>query len=329
MLGAPSDQMASSGSDEKGSKSKFRAFLDPITVSHLSENAVGADRCEGFSRLLRRSLPLLGAAWLAGAALDLHGADAAARDVRTAQVDGHAVAYQVLGHGGPVLVLISGLGDGMDTFKAVAPDLAKSATVIVYDRAGYGGSGRAAAIRDAAAADRELVGLLKASGVKGPYVIAGHSLGGLYAEYFAAHHPGEVAGLILEDSRPADFTRRCQAAKLPLCVIPPILERFMSNGARAELAGLDDTLAQVAAVVRPLPKPVLVLSHPVGPNAKPFDALWKAAQADLAARYPGSRHLTAPAGGHYIHKDQGAWFVSRVADFLAPMRCPATASPCA
>ena len=60
---------------------------------------------------------------------------------RTARVDGQAVAYRVLGAGRPVLVLISGLGEGMASFDDVAGDLAHSATVIAYDRAGYGGSG--------------------------------------------------------------------------------------------------------------------------------------------------------------------------------------------
>ena len=50
------------------------------------------------------------------------------------------IAYRVLGTGKPVIVMISGLGDGMATFNSVASDLAESATVIIYDRAGYGAS---------------------------------------------------------------------------------------------------------------------------------------------------------------------------------------------
>ncbi|MCI3135228.1 alpha/beta fold hydrolase [Phenylobacterium aquaticum] len=238
------------------------------------------------------------------------------RDLRTAQVEGRRLAYQVLGHDRPALVLISGLGDGMASFKAVAPDLARSATVILYDRAGYGDSDPAATPRDAAAADRELLGLLKASGVPGPYVIAGHSLGGLYAEYFAAHHPDLTAALILEESRPADFTRRCEAAKIGLCAPPPALARLMPKAAQAEIAALDATAAEVADLPPARSLPVLVLSRSLPRNAKPFDALWAQAQDDLAARY-GAQHLTAPAGGHYVHKDQRDWFLAQVTAFLA------------
>ena len=110
-----------------------------------------------------------------------------------------ASTFRVLGSGRPAVVMISGLGDGMATFDDVAAELAKTRMVIVYDRAGYGGSERANGPRDAVAAARELSGLLAQSGVAGPFVVSGHSLGGLFAEYYAATHPEQVAGLILED----------------------------------------------------------------------------------------------------------------------------------
>lgn len=263
------------------------------------------------SRSLRLSAPLAAALLLGAGA-----GHAESGDSRTAQVEGRKVAYQVLGHDRPALVLISGLGDGMTSFKAVAPDLAKSATVILYDRAGYGDSGPADGPRDAAAVDGELLGVLQASGVPGPYVIAGHSLGGLYAEYFAAHHPDLTAALILEESRPADFTRRCEAARIGLCAPPPALARLMPKAAQAEIAALDATTAEVADLTPARTLPVLVLSRFLPRNARPFDALWAQAQDDLAARY-GAQHLTAPAGGHYVHKDQRDWFVAQAAAFLA------------
>ncbi|WP_309645301.1 alpha/beta fold hydrolase [Phenylobacterium sp.] len=260
---------------------------------------------------------LLAAALLAGATFGAGGSAAAPRDVRTAEVDGRTVSYRVLGQGRPALVLISGLGDGMATFDHVAIELAKTATVIVYDRAGYGGSQAAATPRDAATVDRELSGLLKASGVAAPYVIGGHSIGGLYAEFFAANHQSDVAGLILVDSRPADFTARCEAAKLKMCVVPPSMVRFLPKAAQAELGGLDGTISQVARIKPRAGMPVLVMSRSIGRRAAPLDALWATAQEDLAGRYAGARHMTAPAGGHYIHRDERGWFVSNVLAFLA------------
>ena len=265
-----------------------------------------------------KTLGLVVAALLAFTALSAKRSIAEPSDARTAQVDGNRVAYRVLGQGRPVLVLISGLGDGMASFKDVARELAKGATVIVYDRAGYGGSEPPSTPRDAAAADRELSGLLKASGVAGPYVLLGHSLGGLYAEYFAAHHPREVAGLILEESRPADFTVRCAAAKLAMCTPPPSLARFLPKGGQAEAAALVQTESQVS-VAPVASKRVLVISRPIPAGAKGFDALWSQVQDDLAARY-AARHLTPPSGGHYVHRDQREWFLTQVNAFLADAR---------
>lgn len=65
---------------------------------------------------------------------------AAPKDARFATIEGRRVAYRVIGAGRPALVMISGLGEGMASFEAAAPALATKATLILYDRAGYGAS---------------------------------------------------------------------------------------------------------------------------------------------------------------------------------------------
>jgi pimeloyl-ACP methyl ester carboxylesterase len=237
-------------------------------------------------------------------------------DVRYAQSDGHRIAYRVLGHGGPVIVLLSGLGDGMGSFDSVASDLAQGATVIVFDRGGYGRSDPGPRARDGAEAERELLSVLQASGVRGPYVVLGHSLGGDFAEYFASRHPNLVAGLILEESRSPAFGARCQALRLSMCSPPAALAVFMPQGGQAEFASLEQTMSEVAGIT-PVQTRVLVLSRFVEERPSAYDALWAATQGDLAARYPGSRRLTAPRGGHYIHRDAREWFLEKVRAFLA------------
>jgi pimeloyl-ACP methyl ester carboxylesterase len=266
---------------------------------------------------LFRTLPRIGAvAALALAALFVMPSCASApRDMRVAHVDDHQIAYRVLGSGQPVIVMISGLGDGMATFDESAAQLAQSATVIVYDRAGYGGSDAIEGARDARAAERELSALLQQSGVSGPYVLLGHSVGGLYAEYFAAQHPDQVAALILEDSRPADFRHMCEAAGVSMCAMPSSMAWTLPAGARAELAALVTTETQVAAISPLSGKPVLVLSHAAPGNANAFDTTWASSQRQLAERY-GARHLTASTGGHYIHEDEAVWFVTSIQSFL-------------
>jgi pimeloyl-ACP methyl ester carboxylesterase len=147
--------------------------------------------------------------------------------------------------------------------------------------------------------------------------LVGHSLGGLFAEYYAARHPDQVAGLILEESRPADFTRRCEAARVGACVAPAAVMFFAPLGAQGERDALAATMADMEAIGPVAGKSVLVLSRPVSADAAPFDALWSINQDDLASRYAGARHLTASSGGHYLHLDKKAWFISSVREFLA------------
>jgi pimeloyl-ACP methyl ester carboxylesterase len=82
----------------------------------------------------------------------------------------------------------------------VAPAVADHTRVCVYDRAGRGGSESADSVQDGAQIATDLHTLLHRAGVPGPYVLAGHSFGGLYVRTFAAHYPDEVAGLVLLDS---------------------------------------------------------------------------------------------------------------------------------
>jgi pimeloyl-ACP methyl ester carboxylesterase len=237
-------------------------------------------------------------------------------DLRYASLDGHRIAYRVLGSGGPVIVLLSGLGYGMDTFSGVAGELAAHATVIVYDRGGYGRSEPAAAVRSAAEAERELLAVLREAGVQGPVYLLGHSLGGTFAEYFAARHPNLIAGLILEESRPAGFGAACRERGLSMCAPPAAMAMFMPQGGRAEMAALEQTMSQVAAVT-PADVPALVLARSVAARPNAMDALWAAAQADLAARYPRARFVTAPRGGHDLHHEARDWFLQQVIAFTA------------
>jgi pimeloyl-ACP methyl ester carboxylesterase len=246
----------------------------------------------------------------------------APHDVQFATINGHRVAYRVLGAGSPAVVMISGLGEGMATFDDVAADLANTTTVIVYDRAGYGDSEPVDGARDARAAADELAALLPQTRIEGPYILLGHSLGGLYAEYYAAEYPDQVSGLILEDSRPADFTRRCEAARISICAPPTALGAFMPKGAQAEMRALPNISAEVERATPMSGKPVLVLSRPLAAKAKGFDALWSTNQASLAARYSGAQHLTAPGGGHGIHRDQKEWFVKATTSFVEANRPP-------
>lgn len=88
----------------------------------------------------------------------------------------------------------------------IAPAVARDSRVCAYDRAGRGWSDRAATPPDGAQIATNLHALLNRAHVPGPYVLAGHSFGGLYVRTYAAKYPEQVAGLVLVDSTAAHNT---------------------------------------------------------------------------------------------------------------------------
>jgi pimeloyl-ACP methyl ester carboxylesterase len=82
----------------------------------------------------------------------------------------------------------------------ITPAVARDTTVCVYDRPGRGWSDSAASPQDGAQIATNLHTLLHRAHVPGPYLLAGHSFGGLYVMSFARQYPQEVAGMVLVDS---------------------------------------------------------------------------------------------------------------------------------
>jgi pimeloyl-ACP methyl ester carboxylesterase len=107
---------------------------------------------------------------------------------------------------GPTVVLEPGGGGSAASMGLIAPAVARDSRVCVYDRAGRGWSDRAASPPDGAQIATDLHTLLNRAHVPGPYVLAGHSFGGLYVRTYAAKYPDEVAGLVLVDSTAAHHT---------------------------------------------------------------------------------------------------------------------------
>jgi len=115
-------------------------------------------------------------------------------------VGGHRMHLHCTGTGSPTVVLEPGQGGASSDSGWVAPAVARDSTVCVYDRAGRGWSDAADGPQDAAQIAADLHTLLERAQVPGPYVLAGHSFGGLYVQTFAANYPDQVAGLVLLDS---------------------------------------------------------------------------------------------------------------------------------
>lgn len=115
-------------------------------------------------------------------------------------VGDHRLHLSCNGSGSPTVVLQAGGTEMSSAFGWIAPAIARETQVCVYDRAGRGWSEFTDTPQDAIQISTDLHTLLTRGDVPGPYVLAGHSFGGLYVLTFAALYPDDVSGLILVDS---------------------------------------------------------------------------------------------------------------------------------
>ena len=223
-------------------------------------------------------------------------------------VEGTHHQARIEGRGPRTVILESGLGDTLDIWKDIQPRIADHcARTLAYTRAGYLGSDPANdGPRDAVTVVGELRAELAKRNIRPPYVLVGHSLGGLYMQYFARNFPSEVAGLVLVDSThwnqhmdidPIANSAYTRGREVTL-FMPWIMRReFKDSGGAGE---------QVHASPAADFMPTIVLSSTLAPRGETPASRADAArmQDEIAADFPGAEHVRVDGAGHYIQRDK-------------------------
>ncbi len=127
-------------------------------------------------------------------------------------VGGYKLHIQCEGQGSLTVVMEAGLGDSSTIWARVWPGVAKTTRVCLYDRAGLGWSETSPKSRTAKIIVEELHTLLTNANIPAPYILVGHSIGGVYMRFFAQTYPNEVAGMILVDSSHEEQLQRAPEA---------------------------------------------------------------------------------------------------------------------
>jgi pimeloyl-ACP methyl ester carboxylesterase len=130
-------------------------------------------------------------------------------------VGGYRLHINCVGQGSPTVVLDAGSGGFSAQWVRVQREVSDTTRVCAYDRAGMGWSEMGPEPRDAKQISSELHTLLTKAGIDRPYVLVGHSFGGMYMQTYAARYPEEVAGVALVDSptEPDQFSQRPEARR--------------------------------------------------------------------------------------------------------------------
>ena len=233
---------------------------------------------------------------------------AATKSVLTAQkidAGGHSLNMLIGGEGSPTVIFEAGFGAGLTSWATVQSSAARFARTVSYDRAGLGQSEAGPKPRAAKQIAAELHSALQKAGIAPPYVLVGHSFGGIYARVFADMYPQEVAGMVLIDpSQEAfdDWTKTHQEAQRAA------LDEQMakaSPGVRDESAEVSASYAQARAAKVPAGIPVILLTA-MKDDTMPAAVrkVWVQMHEDWIAKVPGGKHIVVENSGHFIQGEQ-------------------------
>lgn len=123
-------------------------------------------------------------------------------------VGGYRLHLYCVGEGSPAVILDAAFPAQVSNWVWVQSTLSPHTQVCAYDRAGHGWSDPGPEPRDAMQHARELHALLTNANIPGPYILVGHSLGGLYVRMFADQYPNEIAGMVLIEGSHPDAWKR-------------------------------------------------------------------------------------------------------------------------
>jgi pimeloyl-ACP methyl ester carboxylesterase len=256
---------------------------------------------------------------LAVAAAVLCGAASAAPNETDSfvTVEGHRMFYECSGVGSPTVVLDAGSPDTHATWRSVQPQIARQTRVCAYDRAGLGRSAPPPrGHRTPRTQVRELRLMLSAAKIPGPYVIVGHSWGGLLARLFAHVYPAQTAGVVLVDATTFPYLTPARARRL----------RHKTNREGIDIAA---AVAQSDAIKSLGHRPLVVL----GSNKPPLAAKLLAAQDAEAALSTDSVNAIARLSTHYIQRPAPAGqpqvVVTAVSAAVSAVRSRETLPACA
>lgn len=216
------------------------------------------------------------------------------------------------------IVFENGLRATVDGWDKVIDSLSPDASIFAYNRPGYGNSQASETARDGGTIIEELRQSLKHKGLAPPYILVGHSLGGLYMQLFAKRYPHEVSGLVLVDpllpgivKKTEDFPFWSRGAK----------RLFFSSTVNKEIDAIHQTSEQVLSLASIDDKPIVILiNKPKGATAVGVD--FGAFNKDQKTRdfvngmYPKAKRIIVDSD-HQVQRQNPVEVVSAIRTIIA------------
>lgn len=269
-----------------------------------------------------------------------------AQDARKVNIDTHSLSFNSWGSGKPTVVIDVGIGESYRSWKQITDSVSTLTRVVAYDRAGYGQSEPGPMPRNCRQETIELRTLLEKAGVEPPYVLIGHSLGALNAQYFANQYPEIVAGIVLLDPPPlrwifgnADFpeldamaeqqTRSFFSMADSASGSPDSTSKAIAvllQAVASEHKELFESSARLVSSITSfsnLPLTVIAAGKPnpaFGTSAVRFQKFWIDESKAVAQKSTHGRFLLIEESTHHIHRDFPQKVISEIKDILRSTR---------
>ncbi|MHA7138646.1 alpha/beta fold hydrolase [Rossellomorea arthrocnemi] len=227
------------------------------------------------------------------------------------QISGCKLYAKLVGenNGKPTVVMDAGYGDYSKAWDSVIEDLSMLSNVLIYDRAGLGKSATSSNPRTSREMVKELKELLIEAKIKPPYILVGHSFGGVNLRMFATEYQNEVRGLVLVDSTPEDYRERFLPT-MSRDFQQAYNKQFIYEGNYDEFM---ESLKQLKDTRHKLNIPLIVLS--AGKKAhysRESQELWNKMQREILEISSESKLVIAENSAHYIQNDEPEVVVSAV-----------------
>lgn len=255
----------------------------------------------------------------------LHASEAPAAVIDL--VNGRAVESLTIRHAASSCVIIfeAGSRNTIDKWGSVLATTAQEATVFAYHRPGYGNSAAASTPRDGRTIVEELRQVLAYKQLRPPYILVGHSLGGLYAQLFARAYPAEVKGLVLADALYPGVVKK--ASEFPLMTRLAGQLAF-SRPVWQEIEKIDETGAMVLALDAIDAQPMVrIVNAPTSKTAIPVD--FGAFRTDAKTReqvrtlYPHAKKLVVDSS-HQVALTSPEIVTEAIRQVMAAAGCSST-----
>lgn len=243
------------------------------------------------------------------------------------QVGQYHVDSASMGSGPYTVIFESGFASDLAVWKRVAPDIAKSAKVFVYSRAGIGKSDPRPEPRTPQRSSFELDEVVAAAQLKGPFILVGHSYGGYLIRLFAARHPEQVAGMVFVDPSMERFDaelKKLDARKLaqdlsrfealtpaPYKAEAKLVDAAFAAAGRLPMPRLPDVPAVVLTSTQVREKPEFFMHTP------PAVAVWRELHDQLFRQFSSGSHVVTASSGHNIQLEEPALVSAAIEQVMA------------